>query len=139
MKTALDSNIISALFSLEPSSTALVTLLGKLRQGGAVVICGVVYAEIHAIPGITPQILTEFLLDTGIRVETEISLEHWNRTGQAFAEYAQRRRKNGDAQAKRLLADFMIGTHAQLKCDQLLTLDPKRYTQGFPDLKILSL
>ena len=101
-------------------------------------ICGAVYAEIHAIPGITAKLLADFLEDTGIAVEPQINLQDWQVTGRVFAAYATRRRKHGDGQSKRLLADFIIGTHAAQHCDRLLTLDPKRYSQGFPNLKLLT-
>ncbi len=139
MKTALDSNIISAIFGLEPPSAALIGLLGRLRLEGALVICGAVYAEIHAIPRMNPALLSEFLSDTGIAIEAQTSLEDWRLTGSVFAQYAVRRRKNGDGAAKRLLADFIIGTHAASHCDRLLTLDPQRYKQGFPALTLLEI
>lgn len=139
MKTALDSNIISAIVGLEPPSAALIESLGRLRLEGALVICGAVYAEIHAIPHMTPALLNEFLNDTGIAIEAQTSLEDWRLTGNVFAQYAVRRRKNGDGIAKRLLADFIIGTHAATHCDRLLTLDPQRYKQGFPALTLLEI
>jgi predicted nucleic acid-binding protein len=139
VKTAIDSNIISAVFCLEPSSPALIALLGRLRLTGALVICGAVYAEVHAIPGMTPKLLEAFLKDTGIVVEAHSALEDWRMIGQVFAAYAERRRKNGDGQGKRLLADFIVGAHAARHCDQLLTLDPKRYSQGFPALTLLEM
>jgi predicted nucleic acid-binding protein len=134
VKTAIDSNILSAVFCLEPASPALIALLGRLRLEGALVICGAVYAEVHAIPGMTSKLLEEFLKDTGIAVEANHHLEDWRVTGQAFA---VRRRKDGDGQGKRLLADFIVGAHAAGHCDQLLTLDPKRYSQSFPGLTLL--
>ena len=137
MKTALDSNVISAIFGLEPPSDALIQLLGRVRLEGALVICGAVYAEIHAIPRMTPGLLAEFLADIGIAVEAQTGFEDWRVTGNVFAQYAVRRRKTGDGVAKRLLADFIIGTHAATHCDRLLTLDPTRYKQGFPALTLL--
>jgi predicted nucleic acid-binding protein len=38
---------------------------------------------------------------------------------------------------KRLLADFIIGSHALAQADRLMTLDPKRYRQDFPELKLI--
>ncbi len=139
MKTAIDSNVISALFGLETTSSALVELLGQCRHEGALVICGAVFAEVHAIPKMTPSLLREFLVDTGVTVDSSFTLADWSAVGNAFAKYAERRRKNGDGQAKRLLADFLVGAHAFSACDRLLTLDPVRYRTAFPKLKILGL
>jgi predicted nucleic acid-binding protein len=139
MKTAIDSNIISALFGLEVTSSTLIELLGQCRQEGALVICGTVFAEVHAIPRMTPLLLREFLTDTGVTVDSSLALADWSAVGTAFAKYAERRRRNGDGQAKRLLADFVVGAHALSTCDRLLTLDPVRYRTAFPKLKILGL
>jgi predicted nucleic acid-binding protein len=139
MRTAIDSNILSALFGLEPTSVKLVDLLGECRQDGALVICGTVFAEVHAIPKMTPELLAEFLSDTGISVDPAVSLADWSTIGMAFGKYAVRRRANGDGQPKRLLADFVIGAHAFASCDRLLTLDVARYRTAFPKLTLLGL
>ena len=70
------------------------------------------------------HIVTDFLLDEAV----------WHEAGAAFAAYAQRRRKSKDGFSKRLLVDFIVGAHAILKADRLLTLDPARYRTAFPKL-----
>lgn len=139
MRTAIDSNILSALFGLEPTVEQLVELLGRCRQEGGLVICGTVFAEVHAIPKMNPVLLNEFLSDTGVSVDPAVSLAGWSAVGVAFGEYAVRRRGNGDGEPKRLLADFAIGAHAFASCDRLLTLDPIRYRTAFPNLTLLGL
>jgi predicted nucleic acid-binding protein len=139
MRTAIDSNILSALFGLEPTSVPLVELLGRCRREGALFICGTVLAEIHAIPKLTPTVLTEFLSDTGITVDAGVTLNDWRAVGLAFGKYAERLRANRDGEPKRLLADFVIGAHALAHCDRLITLDPARYRTAFPKLKLLGL
>jgi predicted nucleic acid-binding protein len=139
MRTAIDSNILSALFCLEPTSGALVSLLGKCRDEGALIVCGTVFAEVHAIPKMTPALLHEFLSDTGVMVDATFTVADWSAVGAAFAKYAERRRKSGDGQPKRLLADFIVGSHAFTSCDRLLTLDTARYRTAFPKLKLLGL
>ncbi len=37
---------------------------------------------------------------------------------------------------RRLLADFMIGAHALLSADRLMTFDTKVYGQDFPELRL---
>jgi predicted nucleic acid-binding protein len=96
-----------------------------------------VFAEIHAIPGMTIEVLTQFLSDTDIEVEPTTPLAHWRLTGQRFGEDAARRRASGGGQPKRLFADFAIGVHASNACDQLLTLDPDRYRTAFPNLNLV--
>ena len=137
MKTALDSNIISALFSIEPTHSTLTSKLGELSTEGPLVICGVVFAECHAIPNITAEILQEFLHDTGVAVDTKTSFEDYAAIGHVFGTYANRRRQSGGGEPKRLLADFIVGAHAEHNCDRLFTLDSSRYETGFPRLVLV--
>ena len=51
--------------------------------------------------------------------------------------YAKRRRRSAPQGPKRLLADFIIGSHALAQADRFLTLDPKRYKRDFPELKFI--
>lgn len=85
----------------------------------------------------TPGLLAEFLSDTGIAVDPTVSLNDWGLIGVAFGKYAVRRRAKGDGQPKRPLADFVIGAHAFVSCDRLLTLDGARHKTAFPKLALL--
>jgi hypothetical protein len=49
----------------------------------------------------------------------------WLDAGRRFAHYAKRRRRTSRESPKRLLADFIIGSHALIQADRLMTLDPK--------------
>jgi hypothetical protein len=62
----------------------------------------------------------------------------WIKAGRRFAHYAKRRRRSSCQGPKRLLADFIIGSHALSRADRFMTLDPKRYAPDFPELKLLS-
>ena len=48
--------------------------------------------------------------------------------------YAERRRKRRDAGSRRILADFLVGAHAQIRGYRLLTLDERLYKVAFPTL-----
>lgn len=50
--------------------------------------------------------------------------------------YAARRRTSGGGTPRRVLADFVIGTHAASRAAQLVTLDAQHYAACFPDLKV---
>ena len=137
MRTAIDTNIISAVWSGSAPSAHLASLLAQAATEGALVICAPVYVELMAYPNATGQYLDQFLAST--RVEVDFSLDEpvWRETAQRFAGYARRRRKSGGGEAKRLLVDFLIGAHASLHADRLFTLDPHRFTKDFPKLRLM--
>ena len=137
MRTAIDTNVISALWSGEPASQGTAELLGRAGDEGGLVICAPVYIELLAYPRATRTFLEQFLATT--RVVTDFSLDEavWQESGAAYAAYAQRRRQSKDGPSKRLLVDFIVGAHASLKADRLLTLDAARYRTAFPKLVMM--
>jgi len=136
VRTAVDTNIISALWSGEPLASELARLLGKAHGEGGLVICGAVYCELLAHPKATVSFVDGFLTKTNITVDFALDEAVWREAGRRFAEYAERRRQSAGGTARRLLVDFLIGAHAQLRADQLLTLDAARYGNAFPALRM---
>lgn len=137
MLSAVDTNVISALWSREPAAAGMKELLFSARQEGGLVVCAPVYAELLAYPGATKDFVDSFLEDTQIEVQVDLSLEVWARAGEAFSAYAERRRKDRAGQPKRLLVDFVVGAHALLTADRLLTLDASRYRTAYPELRLM--
>lgn len=135
MRTAIDTNVLSAIWSKEATNRDLAEDLGKVALEGSLVISAPVYAELLAHPNATKSFVNSFLEQTGIAVDFELSENTWVEAGSRFARYAARRRKSTGQLPKRLLADFIIGSHALSQADRFMTLDPKRYEQDFPDLK----
>ena len=137
MRTAIDSNVFSAIWSGELSAKKLVRQLGEAKLDGALLISPFVFAELHAYPGATEVFIRKFLVTTGVSVDFRLEERIWSETGRRFALYAVRRRQSSGAGPKRLLADFLIGSHALVQADRLLTLDPHRYSQDFSEVKLL--
>lgn len=137
MRTAIDTNVISALWSKEMVSADVLVRLGNAKMDGGLVIAGPVYAELLAYPNASIEFLTDFLKDTGVTVDFEFPSAVWLETGTRFARYATRRRASTGKPPRRLLADFMIGSHALLHADRLMTLDPAFYRQDFAELRLL--
>lgn len=140
MRTAIDTNVISALWSGEPASRGIAELLGRAKDQGGLVICAPVYIELLAYPKATRTFREQFLATT--RIVTDFLLDEavWQESGAAYAAYAayaQRRRQSKDGVSKRLLVDFIVGAHAILKADRLLTLDAARYRTAFPKLVMM--
>ena len=135
-ETAIDTNVLSALWSKEPLAGEIARKLGNAKTEGGLVVGAPVYAELLAHPKATETFVNRFLADTGIVVDFVFEQPVWLEAGRRFARYAKRRRKTAQTGARRLLADFIIGSHALAQADRLMTLDPTRYEQDFPELKL---
>jgi predicted nucleic acid-binding protein len=137
MRTAIDTNVLSALWSKEPFAAEVATKLGSAKTEGGLVVSAPVYAELLAYPKATESFVNGFLADTGIDVDFEFQQPVWLEAGRRFARYANRRRRTSSQGSKRLLADFIIGSHALIQADRFMTLDPKRYNRDFLELKLI--
>lgn len=137
MRTALDTNVLSALWSKEPLASDIARRLGDAKKEGGLVVGAPVYAELLAHPAASEPFVNQFLSDTGVMVDFDLQQRVWLEAARRFARYAKRRRKATAATPKRLLADFIIGSHALTQADCLMTLDPRRYRQDFPELRLV--
>lgn len=137
MRTAIDANILSALWSKDPLASHVARNLGEAKVEGGLVIGAPVYAELLAHPKATELFVNSFLSGTGIMVDFEFPQKIWLEAGHRFARYAKRRRRSTREAPRRLLVDFIIGSHALTQADRLMTLDPKRYEQDFPEFKLI--
>jgi predicted nucleic acid-binding protein len=138
MRTAIDTNVISALWTGEPSAEKLAALLARASRAGALTIAAPAYAELLAYPGATLDFVDSFLASTRAVVDFRLGEAIWREAGLRFAKHAARRRSSRMGPPRRLLVDFVIGAHALLRADRLLTLDTSLYKQDFPDLKIIT-
>jgi predicted nucleic acid-binding protein len=113
----------------------------SLYIGSSYIICGAVFAEALACPGADEAFVRSFLAQTGVAVDFEIGEDIWTETGRRYTRYAERRRRNskptGNLETKRVLADFIIGSHALLQADCMITLDRGRYHKDFPELRLI--
>jgi|SRR5580658_339553 predicted nucleic acid-binding protein len=137
MRTALDTNILSSVWSGSPSAPAIAAQLSKVRTEGALVVCAPVFVELSAVPGLNVQMVRKALAETAIAIDFDIEEDVWMLAAASFAAYAIRRRRSGGGPPKRLLPDFVIASHALLRADRLMTRDASRYTQDFPNLRII--
>jgi predicted nucleic acid-binding protein len=134
----LDTNILSAIWSGEHHAAVLSAQLEALKQTGTLVMAPVVYAELFAHPRMTESFMNEFLADTQINVDYHLDRSVWTEAGRRYAKYAARRRKAVSESPRRILADFMIGAHALIRADRLMTFDTNRFTHDFPELHLIS-
>jgi predicted nucleic acid-binding protein len=134
MRTALDTNILSALWSNEPHAEVIAQCLGRARQQGPLVLSPVAYVELFAYPGATEEFIHRYLQERQITVDFELDAVAWTEAGRRFSGYAQRRRKAAGGEARRVAADFVVGAHALLHAERLMTLDVGRFRRDFPEL-----
>ena len=104
---------------------------------GSLVISPFVFAELLAYPRATKAYVHRFLEATGVVIDYKLEEKVWNEAGLRFARYSTRRRQATGDGPRRLLADYLIGAHALVQAERLLTLDPKVYRQDFPELRLL--
>jgi predicted nucleic acid-binding protein len=154
MITAVDTNILlDVLIPDAPHADTSERALAEGLRAGAVVISEPVYAELSAhFP--EQRELDRFLADTGLRVEPS-SAEALYRAGRAWSEYLRRRpatvacpqcrapqevrcdQCGASIQPRQhVVADFVIGAHALLHADRLLTRDRGYYSSYFPELAL---
>jgi len=135
MTTAIDTNVIIALWDKDATlSLAAQNALQTAFNRGTLVAAAPVFAELIAAPGRSEVFVGSFFDETGIRVDWELSEQVWRLAGRTFQAYAERRRKQRDRGARRILADFIIGAHALVNRFRLLTLDERLYRAAFPEL-----
>ena len=132
--TAVDTNILIDLLiedaRFQPQSEKA---LQEISREGALVICEAVYAE---IAGWFPEKsqLESFLQEAGITLMPSSHEILW-KAGQMW-----RKNRKGHTDEpvfrRRLLADYLIGAHALLQADQLLTRDKGFYRAAFSGLRL---
>jgi len=113
--------------------------LNALRDDGTLVISPVVYAESLAHPNYSEEGINRFLSITGITLDLPLLGAVWTEAGRRYRQYAVRRRQFHTEPPRRILADFLVGAHALLQAEQLITLDAKFYRTNFPELRLYPL
>ncbi|HEV2620235.1 MAG TPA: type II toxin-antitoxin system VapC family toxin [Acidobacteriaceae bacterium] len=129
MITAIDANVIldTLVGTPEEISVAHAALRSAEAQGGSVV-STVAYAEI-AQRFQTKAKVDDFFSLLGCGIEP-LDEESAFVAGQLARQY----RLRGGSRT-RILPDFLIGAHAQLRADRLLTRDRRFFRDTFPKLK----
>jgi predicted nucleic acid-binding protein len=139
MTTAIDTNVLVALWDVDPElNAASERALDSAQERGALAVSGAVYAELLALPGRTKKMLDAFFHATAIPVDWEAGEQIWRVAGRAFQSYVGRRKRSKEELPRRILADFFIGAHAALDRYRLMTLDQRLYRAAFPKLEILT-
>lgn len=127
---ALDSSILVDILSDQPDSTASDEALRVALAAGPVVACDVVIAEVCS-SFVNSDDLFDVLSDLGVQF-SPVEMKSAVRAGEMQRRYRQR---NGDR--ARTVPDFLVGAHALLQCDGLITRDNGFFRDYFKGLKVI--
>jgi len=131
MIAATDTNILlDILIPNDEFCGASAEALEKAVSSGSLAICDIVYAE-RCIHFEKQRDCDAFLDANEIRVHA-LSRDSHFRASRAWRNY---RRKGG--KRTRILADFLIGAHAEKQATRLLTRDRGFYRELFPSLLVI--
>jgi hypothetical protein len=134
MITAVDTNVLVDILEPDPvHGPGSREALRRCLREGSVVACEVVWAEVVTAYGHTQDAALDALTSMGI-VYSEMGMEAALQAAKSW--YAYRRRRGRGR--PRIAADFLIGGHALIQCDRLLTRDSGFYRTYFTPLRVES-
>ena len=131
MISAIDSSVILDVVTDDPRfAAASERALRQALRDGKLIVCECVLAEIYPAFAESP-VFEEFLNDWQLEF-TASSQQSATLAGAHFAAYLQRGGKSG-----RVVADFLIGAHAQTHADRLVARDRGYLRDYFAELTVL--
>lgn len=126
---AIDSPVLIELLADRPQADAVEACLRKCLAGGRVAVCDAVLAEITASLRGGAEVFGA-LEEMGIQFSA-LEAKSALRAGEMYRRHRQR---GGDG---RTIGDFMVGAHALLQCDGLITWNDSFYRDYFKGLKLI--
>ena len=131
MVTAIDTNVLLDVFANDATfAPASAECLRRCLREGVVVACGVVWAEVAAAFG-------EAQSPEGAMAALPITFSPLDERAASRAGELWRLYRHREGTRQRVLADFLIASHAEVHCDRLLTRDRGFYRAHFAGLVVL--
>jgi predicted nucleic acid-binding protein len=133
---ALDTNVLIDLLGDDSRADAAEASLRLALTNGPVVICDVVLSELTAGLGSGSEVL-DVLEDMGVRFAA-VDQRAAVRSGEMQRKYNERLRAAGRRpMSPRTVPDFIVGAHALLQCDALITRDDGFFRDYFKGLRVI--
>ncbi|MFO1330085.1 MAG: type II toxin-antitoxin system VapC family toxin [Rubrivivax sp.] len=134
---AIDSSVLIDFLGNDPGAADAADLaLRRALASGPVVACDVVLAEVVTGLGNGSTVM-DALEELGIDF-LPLELRSAVRAGEMQRRYVERRRAAlGRPEAPRVVADFLVGAHALLQCQGLITRDAGFFRDYFKGLKVI--
>lgn len=126
---AVEAPVLVELLVDGPRADAVESSLRQCLGGGRVVVCDVALAQVSAALRNGAEALAA-LEEMGVHFSV-LEAKSALRAG----EMLRRHRQRGDG--RRPLADFLVGAHAMLQCDGLVTFDAAFHRDYFKGLKLI--
>jgi len=134
---AVDTNILIDLLGEDARADAAEACLRLALSAGPVVVCDVVLSEVTAGLGHGSDVM-DVLEDMGLSF-LALDQRAAIRAGEMQRKYKQRLTSEGKtAVVQRTIPDFLVGAHAMLQCNALVTRDDGFYRDYFKGLKVIT-
>lgn len=127
---ALDSSVLIDLLADGPQADAAEACLRQCLSAGPVVICEVALAEVCSA-------LRDGSEALAVLEEMSIRFSPLEAKSALRAGEMQRRHRQRAGGSQRAAPDFLIGAHALLQCNGLITRDDRFYREYFKGLKLI--
>jgi len=134
---AIDSNILIDFIGNDPvAADSADQALRRALAAGPVVACEVVLAEVVTGLG-NGSAVVDALEELGVDF-SPLEQRSAVRAGEMQRRYLERRRSaQAPAEPQRVVADFLVGAHALLQCQGLITRDAGFFRDYFKGLKVI--
>jgi predicted nucleic acid-binding protein len=133
---AVDTSVLVDIIGDGPGASAAEAALREALAAGPVVACEVVLAEVVAGLGHS-DVVMETLDEIGLGF-SPLELRAAVRAGEMQRRYRERMRQGKAAgPVRRSVPDFLIGAHALLQCQGLITRDAGFFRDYFKGLKVI--
>ena len=134
MTIAIDTAVLVDLLGDGEEADAAEACLRLALGRGAVVVCPVVLAELTAVLGEGARVV-DVLDDMGIRFRSDRPRAAV-RAGEMQRRFSQRGADIA-SRCSRTIADFLVGAHAMLQCEGLITRDADFFRDYFKGLTLV--